>query len=260
MTHPPTPPRGSLRTRSRAISRGTSPPRAPTDTVGRATRRRRWRSRRSSTPRSGRACGAKKDRRRRSRSRSCRPSRRATRCCSRRDCRSRRRCCRRSRRRSSGPAFISACGATATTFSSGARRARCRHSASSSKWWPPGLIVVKHRSEPFGKFVNVAVLEGDQIKIVDEGVGRLIPDCPALVSSLTGAIDHRSASGVTAVLIQLAASMRQHGRGGALLVVPSGTRRAGANRSSTPVLYAIDPPYSELARAGARRRMPIPTI
>ena len=109
-----------------------------------------------------------------------------------------------------------------------------------------GLIVVKHRSEPFGKFVNVAVLEGDQIKIVDEGVGRLIPDCPDLVTSLTGAIDHRSASGVTAVLIQLAASMRQHGRGGALLVVPAGT---GGWRESilAPVLYAVDPPYSELS-------------
>ena len=35
-----------------------------------------------------------------------------------------------------------------------------------------GLIVVKHRSEPFGKFVNVAVLEGDQIKIVDEQAGH----------------------------------------------------------------------------------------
>jgi hypothetical protein len=109
-----------------------------------------------------------------------------------------------------------------------------------------GLIVVKHRSEPFGKFVNVAVLEGDQVKIVDEGVGRLIPDCPDLVASLTGAIDLRSASGVTAVLIQLAASMRQHARGGALLVVPTGTdgwRESILN----PVLYAIDPPYSELA-------------
>jgi hypothetical protein len=109
-----------------------------------------------------------------------------------------------------------------------------------------GLIVVKHRSEPFGKFVNVAVLEGDSIKIVDEGVRRLIPDCPALVTSLTGAIDHRSASGVTAVLIQLAASMRQHGRGGALLVVPS---ESDAWRDSilAPVLYAVDPPYSELS-------------
>ena len=52
-----------------------------------------------------------------------------------------------------------------------------------------GLIVVKHRYEAFGKFVNVAVLEGDQIKIVDEGVGRIIPDCPVVVSSLAGAID-----------------------------------------------------------------------
>jgi len=109
-----------------------------------------------------------------------------------------------------------------------------------------GLIVVKHRSEPFGKFVNVAVLEGDQIKIVDEGVGRLIPDCPDLVSSLTGAIDHRSASGVNTVLIQLAASMRQHGRGGALLVVPAGTDTWRESIVS-PVLYGIDPPYSELS-------------
>ncbi len=109
-----------------------------------------------------------------------------------------------------------------------------------------GLIVVKHRSEPFGKFVNVAVLEGDQIKIVDEGVGRLIPDCPDLVTSLTGAVDHRNASGVTAVMIQLAASMRQHGRGGALLVVPAGSD-AWRESILAPVLYAIDPPYTELA-------------
>ena len=109
-----------------------------------------------------------------------------------------------------------------------------------------GLIVVKHRSEPFGKFVNVAVLEGDQIKIVDEGIGRVIPDCPTLVSSLTGAIDRTSASGVTAVMIQLAASMRQHGRGGALLVVPTGSA-TWRESIVTPVLYAVDPPYSELS-------------
>jgi hypothetical protein len=109
-----------------------------------------------------------------------------------------------------------------------------------------GLIVVKHRSEPFGKFVNVAVLEGDQIKIVDEGVGRIIPDCPALVSTLAGALDHRSASGVTAVLIQLATSMRQHGRGGALLVVPAGSE-TWRDSIVTPVTYGVDPPYSELA-------------
>src|SRR5688500_322235 len=58
-----------------------------------------------------------------------------------------------------------------------------------------GLIVVKHRSEPFGKFVNVAVLEGDQIKIVDEGVGRVVPDCPAVVTSLAGVKDRTSEIG-----------------------------------------------------------------
>ncbi len=109
-----------------------------------------------------------------------------------------------------------------------------------------GLIVVKHRSEPFGKFVNVAVLEGDQIKIVDEGVGHVVPDCPAVVTSLAGAKDKRG-SGLTTVLIQLAASMRQHGRGGALLVVPSGSTE-WRDSIVTPMQYAVEPPYSELAR------------
>ena len=109
-----------------------------------------------------------------------------------------------------------------------------------------GLLVVKHRSEPFGKFANVAVLEGDQIKIVDERGGKIVPDCPALVTTLIGAVDRPVAAGVTAVLVQLAASMRQHGRGGALLVVPSDS---GAWRESvvTPLLYSLDPPFSELA-------------
>ncbi len=109
-----------------------------------------------------------------------------------------------------------------------------------------GLLVVKHRSEPFGKFVNVAVLEGDQIKIVDERGGKVVPDCPPLVTSLIGSIDRPIAAGVNAVLVQLAASMRHHGRGGALLVVPSD---AGAWRESvvSPLPYALNPPFSELA-------------
>ena len=109
-----------------------------------------------------------------------------------------------------------------------------------------GLIVVKHRSEPFGKFVNVAVLEGDQIKIVDEGSVQVVPDCPALVTSLVGATDQRSASGLTAVLIQLAASMRQTGHGGALLVVPADSN--GWRHSMVqPMQYEVQPPFSELA-------------
>src|SRR6185436_8291082 len=30
-----------------------------------------------------------------------------------------------------------------------------------------GLLVLKHRGDSFGKFVNVAVLEGDDVKIID---------------------------------------------------------------------------------------------
>ena len=109
-----------------------------------------------------------------------------------------------------------------------------------------GLLVVKHRSEPFGKFANVAVLEGDQIKIVDERGGKLVPDCPTLVTTLIGAIDRPAAAGVNAILVQLAASMRQHGRGGALLVVPpqSTTWRESV---VTPMSYELHPPFSELA-------------
>jgi hypothetical protein len=110
-----------------------------------------------------------------------------------------------------------------------------------------GLLVVKHRSEPFGKFVNVAVLEGDQVKIVDEGVMRVVPDCPAMVTSLVGAADQRGASGLTTVLIQLAASMRQTGHGGALLVVPPEST-AWRDSIVTPMQYEVHPPYGELSR------------
>ena len=109
-----------------------------------------------------------------------------------------------------------------------------------------GLLVVKHRSEPFGKFVNVAVLEGDQIKIVDEGVAQVLPDCPDMVSSLVGATDQRSASGLTTVLIQLAASMRQTGHGGTLLVVPADSN-AWRESIVLPMQYEVDPPYAELS-------------
>jgi hypothetical protein len=108
-----------------------------------------------------------------------------------------------------------------------------------------GLLVIKHRSEPFGKFVNVAVLEGDQIKVVDEG-GANVPDCPGVLRSLLGsewpAIDGQPVN----VLVQLAASMRAHGRGGALLVVPAETS-AWRDSILGPVLYAVHPPFGGLA-------------
>ncbi|HYP05432.1 MAG TPA: hypothetical protein VER03_04285, partial [Bryobacteraceae bacterium] len=85
----------------------------------------------------------------------------------------------------------------------------------------PGLLVLKQsRAEESGKFVNVAVIEGDQMKIIQD---RPISehDCPELISSLLGLASQSDPENSANVLIQIATSMRAHGRGGLLLVVPT---------------------------------------
>ena len=104
----------------------------------------------------------------------------------------------------------------------------------------PGLLVVKHHRDEGGKFVNVAVFEGDEVKIVDEQASRL-PECPNLLTSLLG-FDNRE----TSLLVQLAVSMRAHGRGGSLLVVPSGSD-AWCESIVQPISYGVAPSFSELA-------------
>ena len=120
----------------------------------------------------------------------------------------------------------------------------------------PALLVVKHhRGEKTGKYVNVAVLEGDQVKLVDQTASSL-PDCPALVGSLLGFDSPKSWVGSMNVLVQLAVSMRAHGRGGLLLVVPS-TSDTWRDSMVASMAYAISPPYrglSELLREGATDR------
>ena len=109
----------------------------------------------------------------------------------------------------------------------------------------PGLLVVKHRrNEDSGKFVNMAVLEGDRIKMLDHTAGAL-SDCPELVSSLLGFDTYGVASGPVHVLIELAVSMRAHGRGGALLVVPSNSD-SWQSSVMQPIAYSVLPSYSEL--------------
>src|SRR5688572_1611763 len=110
----------------------------------------------------------------------------------------------------------------------------------------PGLLVVKHhRGDELAKFVNVAVLQGDQVRVVDEHASSL-PECPSLLASLLGFNTPGSWAGSVNVLVQLAVSMRAHRRGGLLLVVPDGTETW---RESVlhPELYGVTPPFSELA-------------
>jgi hypothetical protein len=110
----------------------------------------------------------------------------------------------------------------------------------------PGLLVVKHHSgEEARKFVNVAVLEGDQIRVLDEQASSR-PDCPALLTSLLGFDSPAAWVQSVNTMVQLAVSMREHGRGGSLLVVPA---EAEAWRESIvqPMPYAVSPLFRELA-------------
>jgi hypothetical protein len=110
----------------------------------------------------------------------------------------------------------------------------------------PGLLVVKHSREESEKFVNVAVLQGDEIKIIDEQSATL-QDCPDLLTSLLGFDTQHANSESVNVLIRLAVAMRTHGRGGSLLVVPSESPR-WLESVAQPVRYALSPPFSALAQ------------
>ena len=111
----------------------------------------------------------------------------------------------------------------------------------------PGLLVVKHRrTDGFGKFANVAVLIGDQVKIIDEASASM-PDCPAILSSLLGFASANFWTDSINILVQLAVSMRAHGRGGALLVVPENSEE-WRESIIKPVKYALEPSFGGLAR------------
>jgi hypothetical protein len=110
----------------------------------------------------------------------------------------------------------------------------------------PGMLVVKHRRrDGFGKFANVAVLKGEQVKVMDEEGGS-VPDCPALLTTLLGFTASATWDDSSSALVQLAASMRGHGHGGSLLVVPTGTEEW---RESIvhPIMYSVAPVFSGLA-------------
>lgn len=110
----------------------------------------------------------------------------------------------------------------------------------------PGLIVVKHRRlQGFGKYTNVAVLKGDEIKIIDKDCGTL-KECPAIVTALLDIDAPCTYNDGVNVLIQMAVSMRSHHHGGLLLVVPP--KSSDWKRSIVhPLQYPIHPTFGALA-------------
>ena len=92
--------------------------------------------------------------------------------------------------------------------------------------------------------MNVAVLEGDLMKIVNELASP--PDCPALLTTLLHFETQNTMSDSLSILVQLAVSMRRHGRGGTLLVVPDGSDD-WKQSIVLPIGYAVRPSFAELA-------------
>ena len=119
----------------------------------------------------------------------------------------------------------------------------------------PGLLVVKTRRRlPSTKFANVAVLEGAQVKFLDHhGAAGL--DAPPALGALHAFYASAGLDESENVFVQLAISMRAHGRGGSVLVVPADDTRW--RRSVVePLGYAVTPPYGEIAELLAREDDP----
>jgi hypothetical protein len=110
----------------------------------------------------------------------------------------------------------------------------------------PGLLVVKQSpSEESGKFNNIAVLQGDEIKIIDPP-SEIGPTYPTLLASLLRLESELATGSAVNVLLQLAVSIRAHGRGGSLLVVPAGSN-TWTESILQPITYAVVPMFSGLA-------------
>ena len=106
----------------------------------------------------------------------------------------------------------------------------------------PGLLVIKHsRGDGSGKFVNIAVLQGDEIKIIDQSASTSLPGLQPL-RGLQPGVDLPDAVNV---LIKLAISLRAHGRGGSLLVVHEGNL-LWRQSIVQPVTYGVAPPFRAL--------------
>jgi hypothetical protein len=110
----------------------------------------------------------------------------------------------------------------------------------------PGLLVVKRSpSEDSGKFINIAVIQGDEIKIVDPQAA-IRPAHPTLLHSLLRLESQFAADPAVNVLLQLAVSIRSHGRGGTLLVVPAGSD-SWTESILQPITYSVLPVFGGLA-------------
>lgn len=105
-----------------------------------------------------------------------------------------------------------------------------------------GLLVLKQKhSDAMRKFTNIAVLKGNQIKVIDDNHWGLT-DCPGILATLLGFTHPLSNDRSENVLVQLALAMRSHGRGALLLVVPQDSD-AWLHSIVQPINYLVEPHF-----------------
>jgi hypothetical protein len=109
----------------------------------------------------------------------------------------------------------------------------------------PGLLVVKsRRTDPLMKFANLAVLEGAEVKFIEQQAAR-ISEAPPALGSLLAFYSSAGRSESDNFLVRVAVSMRAHGHGGSLLVVPRNTH-VWRNSIVQPVAYSVIPPFPDI--------------
>jgi hypothetical protein len=109
----------------------------------------------------------------------------------------------------------------------------------------PGLLVVKYRrDEPGRKFANIAVLEGADVKFIEQQ-SAVISEAPPALGSLWAFYSSAGRKESDNILVRIAIAMRAHGRGGSLLVVPRNTSR-WLDSIVQPVRYSVIPPIPDI--------------
>ena len=100
------------------------------------------------------------------------------------------------------------------------------------------------RGAAFGKFGNIAVIRGNELRVVDE-LHASTPNYPAFLSAFLGKEAPDAWVASLNEFVQLAISIREHGHGGALIIVPTGSEKWRESIVG-PVSYAVSPPFSTL--------------
>jgi len=107
-----------------------------------------------------------------------------------------------------------------------------------------GLLIIKQKNAGIsGKFINIAMLKGDQIKLVDENQWGYLDHYPDLLSALLGFPVSSVKEETVNILVEVAVAMRRHGRGALMLIVPPDSHN-WLKSIVHPINYLLDPAYA----------------